>query len=295
MAAVVQKGSTPDPKILVPLPTSWTPLVNTEFIPVYNVFDLNHSAFLSRADASSAAVKNAAIASDGEEPMPLTRSGVANCEDGPAPKHLFLLTPAAYLKPDPGGLPANTAQFENEARSSFFPNPSVGTAKVDLLMLTRQFFLIGCDSDDPDVVQAEWTHLLEAGFNQLLRDLGRSSPVSPRTCGNYVNGLLAGRSFVELRNTYSVNERLVEAGARHQETVGQAFAAGFAGRLNHEGIPASSPLLEVVRLPDPLVTKRFGAATIRLRFHTTVSRVLDQVYITEGDEIRAGSIPEDLR
>lgn len=269
MGPVFQQNSAPARDVLTPIPAEWTPLVNTEFVPVYNLFDLSSSVLLSKAGAA------------------VDCTGTA-----PAPKYIFLLTPRAYLKADPGGPPADVAQFENEARAALFLQQSEGTARQDLLMLARQFFLVGCDSADPKIVEAEWNHLLEIGFNLLRKASGDGSP---RACGLYVNALFTGKSFIEVRNTYSMDGRLVEGGARNLETVGQVFAAGFAARINREGVPASPPLLEIFRMPDQRVSESTGATAIRLRFYTTVSSILDQIYVSEGDEIHARFVPEDLR
>jgi hypothetical protein len=267
MEPVFQQSATPAKDVLTPIPPQWSELVNTEFVPVYNRFDLSSRVLLSQAGAA------------------------ADCTGAQsAPQYLFLLTPGAYLKADPGGAVANTAQFENEARD--LP-AAVNIPRQNVQMLARQFFLFGCDSPDPKVVQDEWNHLIEIGFNKLRQST--TPPPAKRTCGNYVNALFAGRSFVEVRNSYSINGRLVESGARDLETLGQAFAEGFAARLNREGAIGSPPLVEVVRYPNQPTRDRTQATAIRLRFHTTVSEILDQVYIDEGDEIRARFLPEDLR
>jgi hypothetical protein len=274
MAGAFQLKNTWPKAGLLPFPQAWVSLFVAEFVPIYNLFDLHNSALLAVSKVP---------------PDPPA------CPDNTrkAPSYLFLLSPAAYLKADIGPAPANMAQFENEARPAFFPKPTQATSREDLNMLARQFLIVGCDSSDRTTLNGEWNHLLEISF-AALPETKPDAPTGPRTCGAFVNGIFAGKSFVELRHHFSMNGRPVESGALNLETIGQLLAGPFAAHVNREGAPDSAPLVEVFRSPDP-EKNRTGAGVLRIRFHTTMSRILDQVHIFEGDEIHVGSIPESLR
>jgi hypothetical protein len=211
MTPTFQIGDTPGKNVLTPIPQQWTYLVNTEFVPVYNMGDL-YSSFLLTKDVSSPFYKDIlgykeildySQVGDADKPTVENLVDVLNdpahdmvnlpddkmkpglrnletssdCSEAPAPKYLFLLAPSAYLKADPGGPPANTAQFENEARTALYLTESPGTAREDVLSLAREFFLIGCDSSDQKSINDEWDYLLEAGFNLLVSDPLTSRPV----------------------------------------------------------------------------------------------------------------------
>lgn len=327
MAPAFQIGDTPGNNVLTPIPQQWTYLVNTLIVPVYNMGDLYSSLLLTKdvstpfyknileyrkisdysrvKDEDKPAVGNLVdiladpdldmvnLPDDKVKPELKNIDASGDCSEfDHAPKYLFLLAPRTYLKADPGGPPANTAQFENEARTALYLTESPGTAREDVLSLAREFFVVGCDSKDIKPINDEWDYLLEAGFNLLV-----SEPVAPRpaSCGFYVNALFAGRSIVEIRNEYSINDRLVDGGATMLETVGQALATGFAFELNREGRPASAPLIEVLRTSDAYLLTSYGRSAVRIRFHTTDKAILDQIKIAEGDQIHAGSVSEDLR
>lgn len=262
MDAVPQQGSVPADGLFTALPKEWAAMVSHEFLPVYNRFDLSNAKLLTHSNAP------------------------AGCADRSAPKYLYLLQPATYIKADPDDRDGDRSKFENEARSLFPGDPT-----VDFTLLAREFLIIGCDDGKPEALEGEWNYLLDRAYS-----LSNMMPTpGSRTCGPYVNALFSGKSFVEVRNSFSINGHPLDSGRSSLETVGQAFAAGFATRVDREGRSGTPPLLEVLRAPDRLSQVNTGATAIRLRFHTTVSSILDQVYVFQGDEIRAGFIPEDLQ
>lgn len=296
MVGDFQVNNTAPTKGILPFPPDWANLFATEFIPIYNLFDLHNSALLAVSGA-----------------MP-----PADCNDSrKGPDYLFLLSPAAYRKPDmaPTG---NIAQFENEARPGFYPSPTQATARDELNMLARQFLIVGCNSPKsngpPDQFKApdqlaewdkmddqhklladlngEWDHLLEKAF-ESYKYTSPDAPTSSRPCGNFVNGLFAGKSFVELRHQFSINGHPVEFGALNLQTIGQVLGGSYAASLNRKGHAESSPLIELLRSTD-IGNGIDAAGVLRIRFYTTVSTVLDQANIFEGDEIRVSPIPEDL-
>jgi hypothetical protein len=273
MAAGPQNQETNANDGLLPFPPRWVSLFSREFLPVYNIFDLHNTTLLHNSPLDPPAC-----------PDGINRTPPA------APRYFFLLTPANYLKADAGTATADIARFENEARFVFLPNPSNADDRDDINMLARQFLLIGCDSPDLSTLNREWSHILEAAF-AALPNASLGGPISDQACGGYVNGLFAGKSFVESRNHFSINGHPVEPEA-NPETLGEVLAKPpLAAHLNRVHPPDAHPLVEVVRLPD----REPASGTMRIRFYTTMKQVLDQAYVLEGDEIHADSISEDLR
>lgn len=265
--SVAEKGNFAAPlQILLPWPLAWAGLIGRNFVPIYNLFDL-HNSLLLTADGPPA---------PGDLPACPGNTRKAS-------KYMFLLSPASYVKADAGPEKGDIAQFENEARDTFESVPIPVSKVEDLKILARQFVIIGCDSADSDVLRGEWNRLIENAF---------AGSFSPGQCGDFVHGIFSGKSFVELRNHFSINGRPVD-GALNPESFGQAIATSFAAHLNWEAPPGSAPLVELLRSPDP--ERKLGAGTIRIRFHTTMSQVLDQAYVFEGDEIYVGSISEIVR
>jgi len=260
-----QDKQTGTKKGLLPFPSEWKELLGHDFVPIYNLFDLHNSSLLVMAHSP-------------DSNCPNERKG---------PTYLFLLTPAKYLKPDVDPI----AQFENEARPG--PNliTSVGSAKDDLVMLTRQFWLIGCDSLALAGLKGEWSLLLERALAAYKPT--SDSPVNAPSCGSYANGVFAGKSFVELRHHFSINGHPADSGARNLQTIGQVLGASFAATLNRTAASDAAPFVRVVRSPD--VGYGISPGVIQIRFYTTMSQIFDEVSIFEGDEIRVGPISEDLR
>lgn len=258
---------------LLPFPPQWASLFATEFLPIYSLFDLHNSALLHVAKAP---------------PSP------AGCPDNArkAPPYLFLLAPMQYRKADVG-LEKDVARFESEARPEYVKSPTPAQSREDVNMLARQFILVGCDSLDLNTVNTEWDHLLEVAFKNLPNTPQEPATV-PAPCGGYVNGVFAAKSFVELRHHYSINGQLLETGALNLQSLRDVIGGPFAAHLDRTSARDKGPLLEVMRSLDGGKTGQ-PTGVLRLRFYTTMSSVLDQAYIFEGDEIHVSRISEDLR
>jgi hypothetical protein len=226
-------------------------------MPVYNLFDLHNPYLLTgpaRTDLDPTACRDR------------TRR---------APHHLFLLTPGAYVKPDNW---KRIGQFETEAGLGSNVDP-----KDEYQILTRQFVILACDSADWRDVANEWQRLLAAARGT---DGGRGP------CGPYLHGVFAAKTFVELRNRFSLDGRAVEDGVVHFAGIGQALAPSLGARLNAEAAPGSKPLLHLLRA---VPAESPGPRRVLLHFYTTVSDVLDHAAVLEGDVIHAISVPEMLR
>jgi hypothetical protein len=269
--SVPENANAEAPKgVLLPYPKEWAGLLGSEFLPLYNLFDLHNYALLTL----------------GSPPYP---NQLSDCAHGvsAAPQFVFLLSPTSYIKADWGPEKNYVAQFETETR----PGPGA-LPEDDIKMLARHFVIMGCATSSTKDVNDEWTQFLEIAFSNLL---GPPSPTpAPRPCGGFVDGVFAGKSFVEIRNDVSVNGQPIAGGAPVFETVRQLLAASLPAHLDAEGSPGSDPLAEIILTSDP-DTNKLHARTLRIRFHTTMSAVLDQVQVVEGDEIYAGSISEALR
>jgi hypothetical protein len=226
-------------------------------MPIYNLFDLHNPYLLTgpaRTDLDPTACRDR------------TRR---------APRHLFLLTPGAYVKPDNW---KHIGQFETEGGLG-----SSVDRKDEYQILTRQFVILACDSADWRDVADEWRRLLASARG----DDGRRG-----ACGAYLHGVFAAKSFVELRNRFNLDGRAVEDGVVHFAGIGQALAPSLGARLNAEAAPGSKPLLHLLRaLPAQSPNPR----RVLLHFYTTMSDVLDHAAVLEGDDIHAISVPEMLR
>lgn len=182
--------------------------------------------------------------------------------------------------------PAAIAQFENEARPGFHGAISPSD-QVNLL--ARQFVIMGCDSTTE--VNQEWSRFLEAAYAALA---GSSEPATTTNCSGYVHGVFSGKSFVEIRNHFSVNGHPFEEGALPSESIGNAVDATMGAHRNLEGRPGLGPVVEL-RRTLPAVKRSLRTRSIQIRFHTTMTGVLDHAGLLEGDEIYGGSISEILR
>jgi hypothetical protein len=275
LAADSQKDGADPREGPLPIPPTWAPLLSgptMEFLPIYNLFDLHNTSLLH------------------DRPLdpPACPDGIAVVPPK-SPPYLYLLSPAKYRKADVGPGTEGVARFENEARMAFTPNPGNADDRDDINMLARQFLLVGCDSTDPRILEQEWNHILEVAFRSLPNPVPDFPTSNPR-CGGYVNGLFVGRSFVEVRNHFSIAGYPVALDAPNLATFAQVFVEHLSAHLDRNRPPGAPPLAEVTRstAPEP------GAQEMQLRFYTTMKRVLDQAYVLEGDDIHAESISEDL-
>jgi hypothetical protein len=262
MASDAEKNPASD-AVMMPYPTKWRELVGTLFLPVYNLFDLRSATLLRDKVASN-------------------QSG---CQGRAAPQHLFLLSPGSYLKPDVGGETSHTAQFEHEARVS----SGITAPRDELKTLTRQFVLLACQSANFADVKKEWNRFLETAYQKLVT----GTTISGRTrCGDFLHGVFAGKTFVELKNHFSINGQQIEESALNLQTIGQALGPSLGVRANMESLPGSQPLVTVWRVSrhDQMRGRR-----LHLRFYTTMNTVLNQGVVLEGDEIHAITISEALR
>jgi len=296
MAGQSQKDEASPKDGLLPFPKEWAAVLTQTFIPIYNLFDLHNSRLLAVGKVKEPEGKEASGDKKASE-----ADALPACFDNTrtAPRYLFLLVPRTYLKPDsPTPASAAITRFENEARL----RPPVA-ARDEISMLERQFFIVGCgvsDQETPDDawknLADEWNHLLEQTFavTPTLPHDPPDPPVTSSPCGSFISGLFAGKSFVELRHHFSINGRPLQSGALNLETVGQALSGSFAAHLNRIRAPEAAPLLEILR---SFAGRSNGslAPVVRIRFYTSMSQVLDQAHVFEGDEIYVGSISEDLR
>lgn len=226
-------------------------------MPVYNLFDLNNSYLLTGPNRT--------------DPDPTT------CSDRVrrAPPNLFLLAPSLYVKPDNW---KRIGQFETEG--------GIGSnvdKKDEYLGLTRQFIILACDTQDLKDVTDEW---------RLLLNAARGNDGARGKCGPYIHGVFAAKTFVELRNRFSLDGRVVEDGVVHLTGIGQAVGPSLGARLDFEAPPGSKPLLSLLRVSRP---GNLDRRRVLLRFYTTMTEVLDQAVVLEGDDIHAISVREILR
>lgn len=257
IADIPRKKPDPTPNATLPYSNNLRKLFTKWVMPVYNLFDLHNPYLLTAPERT------------GLEPTTcLDRARLA-------PPYLFLLTPSVYVKPDNWYL---IRQFETEGGLG-----SNVDEKDEYKILTRQFVILACDSSDPDVVTDEWKRLLTAAR-------GNDGPHG--RCGPYLHGVFAAKTFVELRNRFSYDGRVVEDSVMHFTGIGQAVGPSLGSRLNFEAAPGSKPLLDLLRT---VPTGSFDRPRVLLRFYTTMSEVLDQVAVLEGDDIHGISVPEILR
>jgi hypothetical protein len=250
----------------LPYPRNWGGLIAREFIPIYSYFDLRNPLLLT-------AGKNPGLSPGCPE---ILRK---------PPNHLFLLSPVSHVKPDFGPGTDDFAQFETEA----IPG-QLSDASGQLEIIAGQFLLVGCDTGIKDV-EKEWRHLLEAAASRLPG--GSAIKPSPRACGAYTSGLFAGKAFVEVRNHITVNGHPLDDGVLQGESIGQALATTVAFRLNQEAPPDTTAIVELLRTisaSSSLASER----KLRIRFHTTLSQVLNRADVWEGDEIHADPISQIL-
>lgn len=242
----------PEPDAMVPYSDKLRALFPKWVMPVYNLFDLNNPYLLTGPERTN--------------PNPTT------CRDDArqAPPNLFLLAPSIYVKPDNW---AGIGQFETEGGLGSNVDP-----KDDYLVLTRQFVILACDSSDPSEVKKEWHRLLNAA---------RGNDEPRGSCGMYLHGVFAAKTFVELRNRFSYDGRPVEDGVAHFTGIGQAVGPSLGSRLDFEAAPDSKPLLDLLRL---LPAGKLDRRRVLLRFYTTMTEVLDQAAVLEGDDIHAISV-----
>lgn len=254
-----ESGADPLSSTLLPYPTSFKQILGTWFVPVFNLFDLHSARLLS--------------ANETETDKP------PRCPDesSKAPAYLFLLAPSHYVKPDTID---KMSQFETEGRLGSSVDQS-----EEYLLLTREFVIIACDRADIDDIRDEWGRMLDTAAG--------NSPGRGR-CGNYVHGVFAGKTFVELRNHFSIDGRPAEDGVPNLATIGQAIGPSLGARMNLESPPGTRPLLEVWRIA-PWDQDTPGARRLHIQFYTTKTNVLDQAIVLEGDDIHVLSISEMLR
>jgi hypothetical protein len=254
----------PSDKAKLPFPKQWANLIADEILPIYSYFDLRNPLLLTNG-------KNPGLSPACPE---VSRT---------PPKHLFLLSPVSHVKPDFGSGIDNFAQFETEAVPG-----RLSEASGQLQIIAGQFILVGCDKGIEDV-KKEWRHLLESAAFRL----GSKITPSERACGDYLSGIFAGKAFVEVRNHVTVNGHPVEDGVLQGESIGQALATTLAFRLNEEAPPDTPAIVEVLRTISAS-SSRDGDTKLRIRFHTTLSQVLNQADVWEGDEIHGDSISQIL-
>jgi hypothetical protein len=314
-------------KSILPFPREWTNLFGTAFLPIYQEFDLHNSALLQQVNEPASGLDcvdlrpSAETPADSKQEHPATKPPIAPTVD------LFLFSPLKYVKAEPAprintktlavsdnpsvevvavnekavtGRAVDMAQFENDTALKVHVNDDIGDQRNQVGILARQFWIVGCIVPGKDKAEGDAgkraQDALTFEWNQLLTAADAASkkkpapPVTERPCGSFVHGVFAGKSFVELRNHYSINGRPVESGADLHETIGQALAGTLAAHLNQVSLPHSKPLVEVLRSPYSVESRQYSQA-IRLRFYTTNRQQLDQAYIFEGDEIYAGGIP----
>ena len=253
------EGSAPaNHKGTPPFPDSFKTMFGRWFMPIYNLFDLHNPRLLTGVSPKA----DRFLCPD------TTRA---------AAPYLFLLTPSYYVKPDTVDEITGT---ETEARLSAKIDPT-----EEYLPLTRQFVLLACNVSDSSAVADEWKRMLNAASG--------SDPGHGR-CGQYIHGLFAGKTFVELRNRFSIDGRLVEDGVLHFSTVGQALGPSLGTRANVEAAPGSGPLLDLWRA-SPWRENASNQRRVRVRFFTTMTDILDQAIVLEGDDIHVISISEMLR
>lgn len=251
-------GIDPGDTATLPFPETFKTLFSNWVMPVYNLFDLHNPRLLTIVDLNN-------------DRLP--------CPDRArkAPPHLFLLAPSYYIKPDTS---SEIARAETDSRV-----PTADT-QDEFLSLTRQFVILACNVADRSAVADEWKRMLDTAS-------GNPQGHNPR-CGKYLHGLFAGKAFVELRNRFSIDGRLVEDGILHFSTVGQALGPSLGTRANVEAAPGSGALLDLWRASpwrqDGSVQQR-----VRVRFFTTMSDILDQAIVLEGDDLHVISISEMLR
>jgi len=249
----------PTPNATLPYPAEpFRKLFPNWFMPIYNLFDLHNPYLLTASERTD------------DDP--------ATCGDRArqAPRHLFLLTPAYYVKPDNW---KGIGQFETEGGIG----SNVGKEE-QFLLLTRQFVILACDKADLDTVTDEWHRMLDAAAGD---DRGHGA------CGQYLHGVFSAKTFVELRNRFSLDGRSVEDGVLPFTGIGHAVGPSLGARLNAEVEPNSKPLLELLRALPTAASP--NPHRVLLRFYTTMSDVLDQAAVLEGDDIHANSVREILR
>jgi hypothetical protein len=259
-------------ELFLPYPKEWARLLKELFIPVYNLFDLKSPRLLSsKTDTAS----------------------LSNCRrDFTYAKHLFLLSPGEYIKADMGGNADSFLQFENEARADSGSNDLKFERNVEQL-LARQFLIMGCDSSRLEDVNLEWNRILENAHHDIPKNNVDGAASQPGACGSFVHASFAGRGFVELRESVTVNGQLLEgeAGIPRGESLGEALVtyASLHGVIDLKSRLAKG--LELVRrstsIPD--------VASLSLRFHAIDAAALDQIVLKQGDRIHADSLPEGIR
>ena len=256
-ADIKRERPDPAPHATLPYPPEFRKLFPKWFMPIYNLFDL-HNPYLLTAPGRT-----------GDES--------ATCRDlaRRAPRHLFLLTPAYYVKPDNW---KGMGQFETEGSIGSGVDPA-----EQYLLLTRQFVILACDRADQSAVADEWLRMLDAAAGN---DRGHGA------CGPYLHGVFSAKTFAELRNRFSLDGRAVEDGVVHLTGIGQAVGPSLGSRLNAEAVPGSKPLLRLLRA---VPVESSHPRRVLLRFYTTMSDVLDQAALLEEDDINAISLPEILR
>lgn len=249
----------PTPNATLPYPDEpFRKLFPKWFMPIYNLFDLHNPYLLTAPERTN------------DEP--------ATCSDEvrKAPPNLFLLTPAYYVKPDNW---KGIGQFETEGGIG----SSVGKEE-QFLLLTRQFVILACDKDDQNTVADEWLRMLDAAAG---KDRGHGN------CGPYLHGVFSAKTFVELRNRFSLDGRSVEDGVLPYTGIGHAVGPSLGARLDGEVGPNSKPLLQLLRALPTAASP--NPHRMLLRFYTTMSDVLNQAVVLEGDDIHAISVQEILR
>jgi|SRR5271166_2456055 len=224
-------------KTLTPYPARMQLMFGNWFIPIYNLFDLHNPVLLTAGK--------------------ITKGQIA-CPDRsrPAPNYLFLLAPSDYVKPDTVD---QISPFETEGRRG------AGEDKQDSYLLLTQFVILACNTSDIAAVKDEWERMM---------DTAAGTPRKHGACGNFIHGVFSGKSFVELRNRFSIDGRIMEDGVLNLTTIGQASGDSLGARMNVESAPGARPLIELWRVPVRNQDNR-TAQRLLIRFFTTNSDVLD--------------------
>lgn len=241
-----------------PYPNPLKAVVGKDFLPIYNDFDL-HNGCLLRA---------------------IPENGNCDSHERQYPINIYLLSPTSYRKPDSQ---KGFANFENESRVQ----TDSGNGEDDLSVLTKQFILMGCDNNN---IEQEWNYLLDdVGYyiTQTRQNLSRGCG------GNFVHGVFSGKSFVEVRNHFSLDGHLVEGGSALLQTVGEVISAQFPSRVGRERpVGSDEPMVYLVR---GIFGKRPPPFSVEIRFFTTSAVALDAITVSEGDQIYVSSVPKGVR
>lgn len=259
MSARALKPLDTNPLAPLPFPQDWAGLIGTVFVPVYNPLDLLNDRLLIKS---------------GEQ--------VAS-----PPRFLFLLSPREYIKADSDLNAQNSiVQHTTDARRG----PPEGDAIVD--QLARRYIIVGCDRNDKQEVEREFTRLINAASPTPARAIpaSRVTPGEARapSAGNaedgpnyegYVMAIFANQTSLSVGRHVTVNNRLLMEARSRLDTWAQVVGESSPAILGRTG---DRPLLEVLRTfcsAAGLPNRR-----LRVRFYTTHPYVLSAARVGEGDE-----------